>query len=149
MLGQDPSSAILTNIARHQATQARTDPLGKLAFIWSRIKHRYWMLMTASEINPRARIDQSVIFPHPIGIVIHGAAIIEADCIIMQQVTVGQTNTPGAPHIEHGVFIGAGAKILGPIRIGTGAAIGANAVVLKDVPPGATAVGVPARIIER
>jgi serine O-acetyltransferase len=65
----------------------------------------------------------------------------------MQQVTLGQVATAGAPTVCRGAFIGAGAKVLGPIRIGEGARIGANAVVLTDVPDGATAVGIPARII--
>ena len=66
--------------------------------------------------------------------------------MIMQQVTIGQTALPGAPTIERGAYLGAGAKVLGAIRIGQNARVGANAVVLDDVPDDATAVGVPARI---
>lgn len=69
--------------------------------------------------------------------------------MIMQQVTIGQTAQAGAPIIEAGVYVGAGAKILGNIKIGENARIGANAVVLVDVPPNATAIGVPARVIVR
>ncbi len=67
----------------------------------------------------------------------------------MQQVTLGQTGDSGAPTVEEDAYIGAGAKVIGEITIGARARIGANAVVLKDVPPDATAVGVPARIILR
>jgi serine O-acetyltransferase len=69
--------------------------------------------------------------------------------VLRQGVTLGlrRTNERGAPRIGNGVDIGAGAKILGPIRVGDGAVIGANAVVLDDVPPGALAVGIPARIV--
>ena len=77
------------------------------------------------------------------------ARSIGRDCWINQQVTIGASNRPGLPEIGDGVIINAGAKILGPIRVGNGARIGANAVVVKDVPPGCTVVGVPARIVRR
>ena len=64
--------------------------------------------------------------------------------MVMQQVTIGQLSNPGAPKIGSGVYIGAGAKVLGAITVGDGAVIGANAVVLCDVPSGYTAVGIPA-----
>jgi len=69
--------------------------------------------------------------------------------MIMQGVTLGQTHIAGAPYICSGVYIGAGAKILGAIRIGKNSRIGANAVVLSDIPENSTAVGIPARIILR
>ena len=83
------------------------------------------------------------------GIVIHPDAVVEDDCLIMQQVTLGQTAGPGAPRICRGAYIGAGAKVLGPVTVGEGARIGANAVVLADVPAHATAVGIPARVVAR
>ena len=67
--------------------------------------------------------------------------------MLMQQVTVGQLADGAAPVIGSGVYIGAGAKVLGGVRVGDGARIGANAVVLRDVPAGCTAVGVPAHVI--
>ena len=72
-------------------------------------------------------------------------------CSISQGVTIGVLGgeRDGVPRLGNDVYIGAGAKILGPVTIGDGAIVGANAVVLEDVPPGATAVGVPARIIQR
>jgi serine O-acetyltransferase len=83
-----------------------------------------------------------------IGCVIHGDAIIGERVILGQGITIGgDANRKGVPCIGDDVYIGAGARILGPIHIGEKARIGANAVVLIDVPAGATAVGVPARII--
>jgi len=83
------------------------------------------------------------------GIVIHSGATIGVDVVIGHQVTIGGRDlTSKAPEIEDGVYIGAGAKILGAVRIGRGATIGANAVVTKDVPAGRTVVGAN-RIIEK
>lgn len=85
--------------------------------------------------------------PHPNGVVIHPDAEIGPNCLIFQQVTIG-TRNGAAPRIEGHVDIGAGAKIIGAITICRHAKIGANAVVLCDVPEGASAVGVPARIVD-
>ncbi|GBL32385.1 probable serine acetyltransferase [Methylophilaceae bacterium] len=85
------------------------------------------------------------------GVVIGETAIIEDDCTLYHGVTLGGTSwNKGKRHptLKQGVVIGAGAKILGPITIGRGAKIGSNAVVVKDVPAKATAVGIPARIVE-
>ena len=84
--------------------------------------------------------------PHPNGIVIHPYAEIGPNCLLFQQVTIG-ANDRGVPRIGGHVDIGAGAKVLGPVTIGRHARIGANAVVIDDVPDGATAAGVPARVI--
>lgn len=84
-----------------------------------------------------------ICMPHPYGIVIHSKSLIGRRVVVMQQVTIG-TRDPGvneAPVIEDDVYIGAGAKVLGGIRVGRGAIIGANAVVTRDVPAGATVVG--------
>ena len=89
--------------------------------------------------------------PHPNGVVIHPEARVGVNCMIFQQVTLGTAGhgeaKGRAPVVGGHVDIGAGAKILGGVTIGDHAKIGANAVVLCDVPPGATAVGIPARII--
>lgn len=84
-----------------------------------------------------------IIMPHPYGIIIHSKARIGQRVVIMQQVTIGGRNLGinEAPIIEDDVYIGAGARILGNVRVGHNAVIGANAVVTKDVPPGATVVG--------
>lgn len=88
-----------------------------------------------------------MLMPHPNGIVIHPDASIGVNCLVFQQVTIGAGNRPGLPRIGGHVDIGAGAKILGGVVVGDHARIGANAVVVDDVPTGATAVGIPARII--
>lgn len=82
-----------------------------------------------------------MLIPHPNGIVIHPDAKIGVNCLIFHQVTLGSRNADGVPEIAGHVDIGAGAKILGPVKIGANARIGANAVVMIDVQPGAVAVG--------
>ena len=103
------------------------------------------------EIHPAAEIGENLVIIHPVGIVIGGHSRIGNNVQINQGVSLGYRRGPipgdGHPIIEDDVVIAAGAKILGPIVVGRGAVIGANAVVLKSVPPYATAVGVPARII--
>lgn len=86
---------------------------------------------------------REVFMPHPYGIVIHSRTQLGQRVVIMQQVTLGgrQFGVNEAPVIEDDVYIGAGAKVLGNVRIGRHATVGANAVVTRDVPPGATVVG--------
>jgi serine O-acetyltransferase len=86
---------------------------------------------------------RDVFMPHPYGIIIHSKTQIGQRVVIMQQVTLGgrQLGVNEAPIIEDDVYIGAGAKVLGNVRIGRHAVVGANAVVTRDVPPGATVVG--------
>jgi len=105
---------------------------------------------TGIEIHPGARIGRRVFIDHGMGVVIGETAELGDDCTLYHGVTLGGTTwNKGKRHptLGRGVVIGAGAKLLGPIVIGDGAKIGSNAVVVKDVPPGATAVGIPARII--
>ena len=107
--------------------------------------------LTGIEIHPGATIGHRVFIDHGMGVVIGETAIIGDDCTLYHGVTLGGTSwNKGKRHptLEAGVVIGAGAKVLGPITIGAGAKIGSNAVVVKDVPPNATAVGIPARILE-
>ena len=102
-------------------------------------------------IGVSAKIGERLIIEHSGAIVVHGNASLGDDCIIRQGVTIGNRHLDApleAPHIGHRVNIGAGAKILGGITIGDDAVIGANAVVIKDVPAGAIAVGVPAKILQ-
>ncbi len=106
--------------------------------------------LTGIEIHPGAQIGQRVFIDHGMGVVIGETAIIGDDCTLYHGVTLGGTSwNKGKRHptLEPGVVIGAGAKVLGPITIGANARIGSNAVVVKDVPDGATAVGIPAHIL--
>ena len=98
------------------------------------------------EISPGADFGGGLYIAHPVGTVIM-AKRIGRNCSIITNVTIGLRNKWEFPTIGDNVFIGAGARILGNVTVGDGAKIGANAVVIKDVPPGTTVVGVPARII--
>lgn len=103
--------------------------------------------LTGIEIPCEARRGRRLKIEHHSGIIVHGAAVLGDDVVLRQGVTIGlkRTNESAAPVIGDRVDIGAGAKILGAIRIGDDAVIGANAVVLVDVPAGWIAAGVPAR----
>ncbi len=126
--------------------------------IW--LKHFYWAArflshfgrwITGIEIHPGASIGRRVFIDHGMGVVIGETAVIGDDCTLYHGVTLGGTSwNKGKRHptLESGVVIGAGAKVLGPITIGANAKIGSNAVVVKDVPENATAVGIPARILD-
>lgn len=106
---------------------------------------------TGIEIHPGATIGRRVFIDHGMGVVIGETAEIGDDCTLYHGVTLGGTSwNKGKRHptLGKGVVIGAGAKILGPITLGAGAKVGSNAVVVKDVPAGATAIGIPARILD-
>jgi len=126
--------------------------LWKANFFWlGRFCSHIGRWFTGIEIHPGATIGRRVFIDHGMGVVIGETAIIGNDCTLYHGVTLGGTSwNKGKRHptLESGVVIGAGAKVLGPITIGEGAKIGSNAVVVKDVPANATAVGIPARILE-
>lgn len=106
--------------------------------------------MTGVEIHPGAKIGRRFFIDHGMGIVIGETAEIGNDVTLYQGVTLGGTSwSKGKRHptLEDGVVVGAGAKVLGPFTVGAGAKIGSNAVVTKEVPAGATAVGIPGRVI--
>jgi serine O-acetyltransferase len=106
--------------------------------------------LTTVDIHPAATIGQRVFIDHGVGVVIGETTIIGNDVLIYQQVTLGGVSLSHGkrhPTIENNVVIGAGAKVLGNITIGEHSRIGANSVVLKNVPPHSTAVGIPARIV--
>ncbi|WP_298210623.1 serine O-acetyltransferase [Acidovorax sp.] len=107
--------------------------------------------LTGIEIHPGAKIGERVFFDHAMGVVVGETAEIGDGCTIYQGVTLGGTSLyKGAkrhPTLGKDVVVSAGAKVLGGFEVGDGAKIGSNAVVIKPVPPGATAVGIPARII--
>jgi serine O-acetyltransferase len=143
----DPGRRLLRSIRRYQYWRPR-GVLGRLLSRWFVLEHRFWSSVTGVDIPLNCHIGGGLLIPHPVGIVIHDRAVIGPNCLIFQNVTIGQGNPgPEVPVLGAGVDVGAGAVILGGIRIGYRAKIGANAVVLCDVPAGATAVGVPARII--
>ena len=109
-------------------------------------------LLTTIDIHPAAQIGRRVFIDHGVGVVIGETTIIEDDVLIYQQVTLGGVSLNKGkrhPTIENNVVIGAGAKILGNITIGRNSKVGANSVVVKDVPAESTAIGIPARVIKR
>jgi len=107
--------------------------------------------LTGIEIHPGATIGRRVFIDHGMGVVIGETAEIGEDTTLYHGVTLGGTTwNKGKRHptLGRNVVVGAGAKILGPIKVGDGAKIGSNAVVVRDVPEGATVVGIPGRIVE-
>ncbi|MFI3186359.1 MAG: serine O-acetyltransferase [Methylococcaceae bacterium] len=136
------------------------------AVLIHRISHFFWLAgfrwlsrfiahigrwLTGIEIHPGAIIGRRFFIDHGMGVVIGETAIIGDDCTLYHGVTLGGTSWDKGkrhPTLHNGVVIGAGAKVLGPIDIGENARVGSNSVVLKPVPAGATAVGIPAHIVD-
>ncbi len=108
--------------------------------------------LTGIEIHPGAKIGRRFFIDHGMGVVIGETTEIGNDVTIYHQVTLGGTSTKKGkrhPTIGNNVVIGAGAKVLGPVKIGDNCKIGANSVVIKDVPPNSTVVGIPGKIVRR
>lgn len=170
---QDDIDAFL---ARDPAARSRFDVIlgypGFHALMVHRLAHRLWRarwrtlarflsqiarFFTGIEIHPGARIGRRFVIDHGAGVVIGETSVIGVDVTLYQGVTLGgvapsvdshtQVDQKRHPTLEDGVIVGSGAQILGPIVIGEGARIGANAVVHRDVDPGVTAVGIPARVV--
>ncbi|KVE27292.1 serine acetyltransferase [Burkholderia singularis] len=152
--------------AARSAWEVLTCYPGLHALMFHRIAHACWRAnwrwlgrfvsqigrwMTGIEIHPGATLGRRVFIDHGMGVVIGETAVVGDDCTIYQGVTLGGTSLArGAkrhPTLGRGVIVGAGAKVLGGFTIGEGAKIGSNAVVVKPVPAGGTAVGNPARIV--
>lgn len=155
---------------RDPAARSRLEVLtaypGVHAVLFHRLTHRLWgwkffwlarftshfaRWITGIEIHPGARLGRRVFIDHGMGVVIGETAELGDDVTLYHGVTLGGTSWKKGkrhPTLGKGVVIGAGAKVLGPIFVGDGAKIGSNAVVVKDVPAGATAVGIPARIVD-
>lgn len=121
-------------------------------FFIARLISQLSRFFTGIEIHPGAKIGKGLVIDHGMGVVIGETAEVGDNVLIYHGVTLGGTGKDKGkrhPTVGNNVVIGSGAKILGPIKIGDNAKIGANAVVLKEVPEGATAVGIPAKIIIR
>jgi serine O-acetyltransferase len=143
----DPGRRLLRSIRYYQKRKELYDPWRLLSRYWV-LQHRFWSVIAGADIPLNCNIGGGLMLTHPNGVVIFPGAIIGPNCLISQQVTIGTGGSkPGAPVLAGHVDIGAGAKIIGGVKIGDHAVIGANAVVLQDVPPHATAVGIPARIL--
>lgn len=107
--------------------------------------------LTGIEIHPSATVGRRVFIDHGMGVVIGETAEVGDDCTLYQGVTLGGTSLNGGkrhPTLGNNVVVGSGAKVLGSFRVGDGARIGSNAVVVREVPAGATATGIPARIVQ-
>ncbi len=141
---------------------------GIWALFWHRITHRMYLrgfksiarvimgfnqIFTGIDLHPGASIGRRVFIDHGVGVVIGETCIIEDDVLIYQGVTLGGVSLDRGikrhPTIRRGAVIGGGAKVLGNITIGEDAKIGANSVVVRDVPDCSTAVGIPAHVIEK
>ena len=148
----DPSRKLLLTIRRYQYWRNKRGIIPGFLRRLAVLRYRFWSVVTGSDIGLTAQLGGGLLLPHANGVVIHPAAKIGVNCLIHQEVTIGAKNIDvpdgeGAPVIEEHVRIYSGAKILGPVRVGAHATIGANSVVLKNVPGKATVVGVPARRI--
>ena len=140
---------------------------GLHVLLWYRIahffyRHRFYFLarifsqmgrfFTEIEIHPGAQIGRGLVIDHGSGVVIGETTVIGDDCTIYQGVTLGGTGKDKGkrhPTLGNNVMVGAGARILGPFKVGDNSRIAAGAVVLEEVPPNSTAVGVPARIVRK
>jgi len=118
---------------------------------WLARLHSNWArLLTGIEIHPGAKIGRRFFIDHGMGVVIGETAEIGDDCTLYHGVTLGGVSwNKGKRHptLGNNVVVGAGAKVLGPFKVGDAARIGSNSVVVKEVPPGATVVGIPARVV--
>ncbi len=123
----------------------------RLKFL-SRFLSQLARTMTGIEIHPGAKIGKGIFIDHGLGVVIGETSVIGENVTLFQGVTLGGTGKEKGkrhPTLGNNVVVGAGAKILGNIRIGDNVSVGANAVVLEDVPPNSTVVGVPGRVARR
>lgn len=144
-----PSRALLASVRAYARHRDSRNPLAVVLKKWAVLRHRFWSVVTGADIPLGSKIAGGLLLPHANGIVIHPDALIGPNCLIFQQVTIGTRGPGGAPQIGGHVDIGAGAKILGPVKIGNHVLIGANAVVLSDVPDNCMAVGIPAVVKPR
>lgn len=165
-LREDIYSVFDRDPAARNVLEVLTAYPGIHALLFHRFNHALWnrglkwlarflssiaRLLTGIEIHPGAKIGRRFFIDHGMGVVIGETAEIGDDCTLYQGVTLGGTSwNKGKRHptLGNNVVIGAGAKVLGPFTVGDNARIGSNSVVIKEVPPGATVVGVPGRVVE-
>lgn len=124
----------------------------KKLFFVARLISQFARFLTGIEIHPGATIGKGLLIDHGSGVVIGETAEIGDNCLLYQGVTLGGTGKEHGkrhPTLGNNVMVGSGAKILGPFKVGDNAKIAANAVVLEEVPPNSTAVGVPAKIVRQ
>lgn len=126
--------------------------LGHIPLIGKGLRRLLWYWTTLNfgcDIDPNAKIGPGLYIPHPTGIVVGGDTVMGCNVTLLQNVTLGRGGRTGSgcPILENDIEIYAGAVLIGPIRIGTGARVGANSVVIKDVPPGSVALGFAARLL--
>jgi serine O-acetyltransferase len=137
----DPGRKLLAAIRCYQRWHSKSGLIPFLVCKSVVLRHRFWSVVTGADIPLNCQIGGGLLLPHPNGVVIHPRAMIGVNCLIFQQVTVGSRSGDDLPTIGGHVDIGAGAKILGNVKIGDHARIGANAVVTRNVPVHGTATG--------
>ncbi len=162
---EDISCVFDRDPAARNGLEVLTTYPGLHAVLFHRLSHRLWMWnlkwlarfisgfsrwLTGIEIHPGAVIGRRFFIDHGMGVVIGETAEIGDDCTLYHGVTLGGTSWQKGkrhPTLSNNVVVGAGAKVLGPIELGEGARVGSNAVVVKNVPDGATVVGIPGRVV--
>lgn len=144
----EPSRKLIKAIRDYQA--AKEGWRGNLTRFRAKYRHWFWSVVTQAELHLECKVGGGLLLPHPNGIVVHPDAVIGPNCLLFQQVTLGTVaSRDGVPVLGAHVDVGAGAKLLGGITVGDHAVIGANSVVIKDVPSCAIVAGIPARIVGR
>lgn len=145
----DPGRKLVKTLRDYVRLGDGGDPLTAFRRALIVTRHRFWSAVTACDIPLGFDPGGGFVLPHPTGVVVHPGAVVGPNCMLMHQTTLGASrgNRKGTPTLGGHVDVGAGAKIIGAVTIGDHAIIGANAVVLIDVPAGATAAGVPAKIV--
>jgi serine O-acetyltransferase len=140
----NPGKKLLRTIRQFQRLRNGWKLLFLLGKPFIILRHRFWSAVSGADIPLTSRIAGGLILPHPNGVVIHPDSVIGPNCLFFQQVTIGVGPKRGTPRIEGHVDIGAGAKVLGGVNIGENSIIGANAVVISDIPSNSIAMGIPA-----
>ena len=143
-----PSRSLLASLRAYQRHAGSTSAVDQALRRVATLRHRFWSAVTGADIPLTCRIGGGLLMPHPNGIVFHSDAVLGPNCLVFQQVTLA-ADRRGAPTLGGHVDVGAGAKILGGVTLGDDSRIGANAVVMTDVPARATAIGIPAHVVER